>query len=153
MLACPNCKRRIITRRDILSAPLDGTARCRACGGFARFDMYSRWVLSCLIAVSLPALLLTWGVFYSGHLLLASMLIIFGAWRVLAWAALPLLTLESVAPHLPLDRRQSAIILAALVVGAIALDGFIASKFESEEAQAPAAVQHSAETRAAAALR
>jgi hypothetical protein len=115
--------------------------------------MFSRWVLSCLLAVTLPALLLTWGIFYSGHLLLVSMLSIFGAWRVLAWAGLPLLALEPVAPHLPLDRRQSAIILAALVVGALALDGFIASKFESEEAQAPAAVHQSAETRATATLR
>jgi hypothetical protein len=134
MLACPNCKRRVITRRDILYAPLDGTARCRACGRFARFDMFSRWVLSCLIAVSLPALMLVWGIFYSGHLLLFCVLAIFGVSRVLAWAGLPLLALEPVASQLPLDRRQSIIILAALVVGALALDGFIASRFESEDA-------------------
>ena len=134
MIACPNCKRRIITRRDILYAPLDGTARCRACGRFARFDMFSRWVLSCMIAVTLPALLLTWGIFYSGHLLLFCVLGIFGASRVLAWVGLPLLALEPVKPHLPLDRRQSLIILTALLVAAVALDGFIASKFESEDA-------------------
>src|SRR4051812_2927814 len=103
MIACPSCKRRIITRRDILYAPLDGSARCRACGGFARFDMFSRWVLSVLIAIALPALLLASGMFYSGHLLLGSMLIIFGAWRAFAWAGLPLLSLEPVAAHIPLN--------------------------------------------------
>jgi hypothetical protein len=141
MVACPNCKRRIITRRDILYAPLDGTARCRACGRFARFDMFSRWVLSVLVAITLPALLLMWGVFYSGHLLLVSMLLIFGAARVVAWAALPFFTLEPVAAHIPLDHRQSAIILGALVAAALVLDGFIASRLDSESTQGTHAVQ------------
>ena len=96
--------------------------------------MFSRWLLSCLIALALPAFLLTWGIFYSGHLLLVSMIVIFGASRVLAWAGLPLFALEAVPPHVPLDRRQSAIILASLIITAIVLDGFIASKFESEDA-------------------
>ena len=139
MIACPSCKRRIITRRDILYAPLDGTARCRACGQFARLDMFSRWLLSCLIAVSLPALLLMWGIFYSGHLLLASIVAITAAWRALAWLGLPLLSLEPVAPHVPLDKRQSAILLCAMLLTAVVLDGVIAHKIESDQAIAQAA--------------
>jgi hypothetical protein len=146
MIACPNCKRRSITRRDILYAPLDGTTRCRACGRYARLDMFSRWLLSCLIALCLPAFLLTWGIFYSGHLLFVSMVAIVGAARLLAWAGLPLFALEPVAPNAPLDRRQSIMILGALIVAAVMLDAFIASKFESDDAirdaEAPAAVRH-----------
>ena len=146
MLPCPSCKRRILTRRDILYAPVDGTTRCRACGAYARLDMFSRWLLSCLVALMLPAFLLTWGIFYSGHLLLMSMIVIIGAWRAMAWLALPLLALEPVPPHVPLDRRQSAIILVAMFGAAIALDAFIASKFESDnairDAEAPAAVRY-----------
>ena len=146
MLPCPSCKRRIITRRDILYAPLDGTTCCRACGRHSRLDVFSRWVISCLIAVSLPALLLTWGAFYSGHLLVVSMVVIVVAARAMAWIALPFLGLEPVPPQVPLDRRQSAIIVSALVAAAFALDAFIASKFESEDAirdaEAPAAVRH-----------
>ena len=139
MLACPHCKRRIITRRDILYAPLDGTARCRACGRYSRLDVFSRWVLSCLIALVLPALLLGWGIFYSGHLLVFSMIVIIGAWRAMAWLALPFLGLEHVPEHVPLDRRQSAIIVAALLSAAILLDRFMASRFERDDAAAPAA--------------
>ena len=146
MLACPSCKRRSITRRDILYAPIDGTTRCRACGRYARLDMFSRWLLSCLIALALPAFLLTWGIFYSGHLLLVSMIVIIGAARVVAWAGLPLFSLEPVPPHVPLDRRQSGIIVVAMLTAALALDAFIASKFESDnairDAEAPAAVRN-----------
>ncbi|HEX2828992.1 MAG TPA: hypothetical protein VHP37_21765 [Burkholderiales bacterium] len=146
MIACPNCKRRIITRRDILYAPLDGTAQCRACGQHSRLDTFSRWVVSCLVAVSLPALLLTWGVFYSGHLLVVSMIVIIVAARVMAWLALPFFGLEPVPSHIPLDRRQSVIILSALVAAAFVLDAFIASRFESEDtirdAEAPAAIRN-----------
>jgi hypothetical protein len=146
VIACPTCKRRIITRRDILYAPLDGTARCPACGEYSRLDTFSRWVVSCMVAVSLPALLLSWGVFYSGHLLVVSMILIIVAARVLAWAGLPFFGLEPVPPHIPLDRRQSMIILSALVGAAFVLDAFIASRFESEDAirdaEAPAAVRN-----------
>jgi hypothetical protein len=139
MLACPTCKRRIITRRDILYAPLDGTARCRACGQFSRFDSFSRWVVSILISVSLPAFLLAWDVFFSGHLLFVCVVIIFGAARALSWAGLPLFSLEPVPPHVPLDRRQSAIILVALLLAALVLDAFIASRLESDLARESAA--------------
>lgn len=146
MIACPNCKRRIITRRDILYAPLDGTTRCRACGQHARLDMFSRWVISCLVAVSLPALLLSWGIFYSGHLLVFAMIVIVVAARAVAWVGLPFFGLERVPPHIALDRRQSMIIVSALLAAAIVLDAFIASKFESEDAirdaEAPAAVRN-----------
>ena len=141
MLACPSCKRRIITRRDILHAPLDGTVRCRACGQHGRLDVFSRWIISCMVALTLAAVHLSAGVFYSGHLLAVSILLIFGVARGMAWAGLPAFALEPVPPHVPLDRRQSMIILGALLVTAIALDGFIASKFEADDgAEAPRAV-------------
>jgi hypothetical protein len=144
MLACPSCKRRSITRRDILRAPLDGTARCRACGHFSRLDLFSRWIISCLVAITVAAAHLSLGVFYSGHLLVISICLIFGAARGMAWMGLPFLSLEPVPPHVPLDRRQSLIMLGALLIAAVALDGFIASRFEKDEghgaAQAPSAV-------------
>jgi hypothetical protein len=134
VIACPSCKRRIFTRRDILYAPLDGTARCRACGKFARLDMFSRWILSSLLALTLPALFLSGGVFYSGHILLLTISLVLAAWRVLAWAAFPLLSLEHVAAGASTDRRHSMIIVGALLAAAIALDGFIASRFEPDDA-------------------
>ena len=142
MLACPTCKRRIITRRDILRAPLDGSLRCRACGQHARLDVFSRWLISCLVALTLAAVHLSAGIFYSGHLLFVSIVLIFGAARGMAWIGLPVLSLEPLPPHVPLDRRQSAIILGALLVAAIALDGFIASRFETDGgADAPRTVR------------
>jgi hypothetical protein len=142
MLACPTCKRRIITRRDILYAPLDGTARCRACGGYSRLDIFSRWIVSCMVALTLVAMHLSAGVFYSGHLLLVSICFIFGAARVMSWMGLPAFALEPVPPHLPLDRRQSMIILGALLITAIALDGFIATRFEADDGAAAPRVIH-----------
>lgn len=138
MLPCPSCKRRIITRRDILHAPLDGTVCCRACGQHGRLDVFSRWIISCLVALTLAAVHLSAGVFYSGHLLAVSICLIFGAARAMAWLGLPAFRLEPVPSHVPLDRRQSAIILGALLIAAIALDGFIASRFDKDEgAEAP----------------
>ena len=142
MIPCPTCKRRIIIRRDILHAPLDGTVRCRACGEHSRLDVFSRWVISCLVALTLSAVLLSAGVFYSGHLLAVSIVLIFGASRAMAWVALPVLALEPVPAHVALDRRQSAIILGALLIAALALDAFIASRFENDDgAEAPQSVQ------------
>ena len=140
MRKCPSCKRRVITRRDILYAPLDGSTHCRACGEYSRLDVFSRWVISCLVTLTLAAVHLSAGVFYSGHLLAVSIILIFGAARMMAWIALPVLSFEPVPPHVPLDRRQSAIILAALLITAIALDGFIASRFQNEGAEAPRTV-------------
>lgn len=133
MIACPSCKRRIFTRRDILYAPLDGTARCRACGRFSRLDVFSRWVLCSLLALTLPALFLSGGVFYSGHVLLATMVGVLAAWRALAWAAFPFLALEPVDQSRSLDRRESMIIVGALLAAAILLDGFIAARIEPDD--------------------
>lgn len=142
MIPCPSCKRRIITRRDILHAPIDGSVRCRACGEHSRLDMFSRWVISCLVALTLSAVHLSAGVFYSGHLLAASIVLIFGGARAIAWAGLPAFRLEPVPSHVPLDRRQSAIIFGALLITALALDAFIASRFEKDDgAAAPQSVQ------------
>jgi len=73
-IPCPGCKRPVFSLHDILYAPLDGTARCRVCGRFARLDLFSRWMISCAIAVILPALLLYWELFYSRHLFVISIL-------------------------------------------------------------------------------
>ncbi len=62
-IPCPGCKRPVFSLHDILYAPLDGTARCRVCGRIARLDLFSRWMISCAIAVILPALLLLLGAF------------------------------------------------------------------------------------------
>jgi hypothetical protein len=134
LIPCPSCKRRIYTRRDILYAPLSGAARCRACGKFARLDMLSRWVLSSMLALTLPALFLSGGVFYSGHVLLLTIGLVLAAWRVLAWIAFPILALEPAAAGAAADRHHSMIIVGALLTAAILLDGFIASRFEPEDA-------------------
>ena len=145
MIACPTCKRRIFTRRDILYAPIDGTARCRACGTFCRLDLFSRWILSCLVALALAGLLLSYGVFYSGHLLFVSICIIVAVWRGLAWAGFPLLSLEEFPESKALDSRQSKILVGALLIAALMLDGFIASRFEREDGAGDSRPARSAE--------
>ena len=84
VLACPHCDRRVFTRSDLLHAVVNGAAPCPSCGRGARLDTLTRWLMSCLLAVILPALLLLGEVFYSGHLFLISMFIIFGAWAALS---------------------------------------------------------------------
>ena len=116
----------------MLYATLDGRARCRACGRFARLDMLSRWMISIVLAVLLPAILLYGGFFYSGHLYLVSMLVILGAWRFLSWLGLPFLTLEAARGGASLDRRSDALTLAVLAVVALVLDGHMSSRFEVE---------------------
>jgi hypothetical protein len=133
-LACPGCKRRAFKVHDILYAPLDGTARCRGCGRIARLDLFSRWVISCTIAVILPGLLLYWELFYSGHLFVVSMLVILVAWRILTFAIFPLLALEEVASRSGVNRKQSVVILAVLLCAAMMIDGFMSSRFETEQA-------------------
>ena len=132
MIACPSCKRRVITRRDVWYASLDGSVPCRACGRTARFDIFSRWVISCVIAILLPSLLLYGNVFYSGHLFLISMFIILGAWRVLSLIALPVLALEPVSGS-SIDRMQSLFIVGVLSIAAITIDVLMASRFETEQ--------------------
>jgi hypothetical protein len=95
--------------------------------------MISRWLISCMLALILPMVLLYGDVFYSGHLLVISMVIIFGAWGFFSWIAAPFLGLEAVAASgAPLDRSKSIMLLALVFVAAIALDSFIASRFEPE---------------------
>jgi len=130
--ACPSCKRSVFTRRDLFYGPLDGTAQCRACGRTARLDLLSRWVISCAIALILWNVLLFGGVFYSGHLFLISMVVIFGLWRLLCAAAFPFITLEAV-PDSPFDRTKSMLAMVALLVAAVIFDGFMASRFESDD--------------------
>jgi hypothetical protein len=133
-LPCPGCKRRVFTLHDILYAPLDGTARCRGCGRMARLDLFSRWMISCVIAVLLPGLLLYWEIFYSGHLFVFSMVVILVAWRILTLIVFPFLGLEVVAARYSVDKKQSVIILAILFSAAMIIDGFMSSRFESDEA-------------------
>src|SRR3712207_8242613 len=103
-LPCPRCKRRVFAVHALLYAPLDGTARCRVCGRFARLDLFSRWMISCAVAVLLPAVLLYWELFYSGHLFAVSLLVILVAWRVLTALLFPVLALEEVAARSGVDR-------------------------------------------------
>lgn len=140
--ACPGCKRHVFTRRDMLSARIDGTAQCRACGGVARLTSFGRWAISCVIALTLPSLLLYGGVFYSGHLFVVCLFFIFAAWRMLSVIALPLLSLEAVDDPVMLDRKRSAVLAGALLLGAIAVDGFMSSRFEKPAGYAGAAVRN-----------
>jgi hypothetical protein len=118
----------------VLYAPLDGTARCRGCGRLARLDLFSRWVISCAIAVLLPGVLLYWELFYSGHLFVVSLLVILVAWRILTLIAFPMLGLEEVAMRSGVDKKQSVVILAILLSAAMVIDGFMSSRFEPEQA-------------------
>lgn len=135
VIACPSCKRTAFARRDLVYATIDGLAHCRACGRSARLDLFSRWVISCMIALVMPALLLYGNVFYSGHLFLVAMCVIFGGWALLSWIAFPLLTLEPVPDRAPLARSKSIGILAAVLLAAVSFDAFMASRFEPESAQ------------------
>lgn len=132
MTACPNCKRRVITRRDMLCANLDGGAPCRICGRIARLDLTSRLMISCVLAITLLPLFLYGGIFYSGHFFLTSIFFVFGGWRILSSAGLPFLTLEAVVSGVSIDRKQSILILALLLTAAIALDGIMSSRFDSD---------------------
>jgi hypothetical protein len=130
MIACPSCKRRVFTRRDMLCATVIGEARCRICGRTACLDPFSRRVVTCVLAIVLPPLFLYGGVFFSGHLFLISIFVVFGGWRILTSAGLPFLALEEVAGRSPIDRRQSFLILVLLLAAAIAIDGIMSSRFE-----------------------
>jgi hypothetical protein len=132
---CPSCRRRVFTARDIVYAPLDGAARCRVCGGKARLDLFSRWMISCMIALVLPALLLYLDLFYSGHLFLVSIVFIFSAWRVLSFLTFPFLALEVVPSKSGVDRKQSVVIFAILLAAAMMIDGFMASRFEVDHVE------------------
>ena len=130
MPACPRCRRRIFTRRDLLSTALDGTAQCRSCGQVVRLDVFSRWLLSCVIALILPGVLLYGDLFYSGHLFIISLVFIFAAWAALTWVCCPILTLEPATTGRPIDRTTGVLILVVLLAAAGIIDNFMASRFD-----------------------
>ena len=131
MIGCPSCKRRVFTRRDLMYA----TLRCRACGRTARLDLLGRWLISCVIAMILSTVLLYGGLFYSGHLFLVSILVIFGTWVALSWVAFPYLMLEPAEDQIILERKYSTVIAVVILAVAIGFDSFLASLFEPEAAQ------------------
>jgi hypothetical protein len=138
LIACPSCTRRAFTRRDLLDSTVDGTAQCRFCGKLARLDIFSRWIMSCVIALVLSTALLYGGVFYSGHLFLISIVVIGGAWSGLSMIAFPYLKLEPTSGGPPIGRRHSLLIVAVLLIGATIVDGLMSSRFEPEPASASA---------------
>ena len=109
-------------------------AQCRFCGGTARLDLFCRWIIACAIALVLPAILLYGGLFYSGHLFLISMFVIFGGGAALSGVGFPLLTLEKVPEGSPLERSHAILLVLILLVAATILDGFMASRFDLSEA-------------------
>jgi hypothetical protein len=117
----------------MLRATLDGAAQCRVCGRSARLDLLSRWMISCVLAVLLPNVLLYGGVFYSGHVLVFSMFIVYAGWAALSFVGFPFLTLEAVAAP-SRDRSHSLLLMGVLLVAAIIMDGFIASRIEADNA-------------------
>ena len=104
-------------------------------------------MISCLIAILLPAALLYGNVFYSGHIILVGTFLVLGAWRILALIAFPFLSLEVAPGRRSIERTGSILTLVVLFVAAIALDIFIASRFEPDDAldgRAPSAVYYKA---------
>ena len=132
MLACPRCRRPTFTRRELVSTALDGTAQCRACGQPVRLDVFSRWLLSCVIALILPGVLLYGDLFYSGHLFVISLVFVFAAWSALSWLCCPLLTLERATTGPPIDRTTGILILVVLLAAAGIIDNFMAARFDAE---------------------
>jgi hypothetical protein len=92
-------------------------------------------MISCVLAILLPNVLLYGGLFYSGHLFVISIVIIYGAWALLSFFGFPFLTLEAVASDSSIDRPKSILLLAVLLVAAIVIDSFIASKIEADNAR------------------
>ena len=131
-MICPHCKRLTFERRDVLRAAIDGAMRCRGCGRAARLDLFSRWVISIVIAVILPGVLLYGNVFYSGHLFVVSMIVILACWRGLSAILLPILALEPTADNATLRPKHSAYVLSALLAGAVVIDAFMYSRFQTE---------------------
>jgi len=141
-IVCPSCKRRTITRRDFVRAGIDGSTQCGACGKLSRLHMLGRWTISCAIALFLPVLLLYGDVFYSGHLFVVSIFFVFAAWRALSMLAFPFLALEALPDRTPLGRKQSIALAAVLLIGALTVDAFMASRFEKGEGYADAAADN-----------
>ena len=139
MSACPACKRRTFTRHDFLGAGLDGTAKCRACGQVARLDAMSRFFVTGVLVLLLWMILLYGNILFSGYLFIFSTIVIFGGWRLLTAAALPLITLEKAPRGTCLDRRQSVFILAIMIVVALVIDGLMSYRSDADKAHANAA--------------
>jgi hypothetical protein len=114
----------------MLYAALSGTVKCRACSHAARLDISTRWIFSCVLALVLPNALLYGGLFYSGHLFVISIFLILGTWAMLSWVGFPFLALEAAPRSSALDRRQSALVLAVLLMSALLIDGYMRTRFE-----------------------
>jgi hypothetical protein len=134
VIACPSCRRRVFSRSDILHATLRGSTQCRWCGRTLRLDLLSRWVLSCLLAILLPNALLYGDIFYSGHLFVVSMFLIYAGLALFSYVGFPLLSLEIAPEANPLNRRQSALLAGIILAAAIAIDGFIGLKIDADGA-------------------
>lgn len=118
----------------MLHATLHGTTRCRWCGRTLRLDVLSRWLLSCVLAILLPYALLFGNIFYSGHLFLVSIFLIYSGLAIMSYLGSPLLGLEVAPDHIALNRRQSALLAGIVLVAAIVMDGVIASKIDADAA-------------------
>src|SRR5215218_89399 len=116
----------------MLHAALHGTTRCRWCGRILRLDLLSRWMLSCALAVLLPNALLYGNVFYSGHLFLVSIFLIYSALAIFSYLGFQFLGLEVADDQAPLDRRGSRMIAGIMLAAAIAMDGVIAYKIDAD---------------------
>jgi hypothetical protein len=132
VLACPRCRRPTFTRRELVSTALDGTAQCRSCGQTVRLDVFSRWLLSCVIALILPGVLLYGDLFYSGHLFVISLIFVFAAWAALSWLCSPILTLEPATTGRPINRTTGILILVVLLAAGGIIDNFMAARFDAE---------------------
>ena len=138
MIACPACKRRSFTYREMLAVRLDGLAKCPACGELARMDQMSRSLLAIVLALLLWMLLLSAGIFYSGYLFIFSTVVIVIGWRLLSAAVLPVLALEQAPGHTRFDRGQNMVMLATLIVTAIFLDGLMSYRSDADNRHAAA---------------
>ena len=138
MIACPACKRRVFTRREMLGASLDGRMKCPVCPGVACLDEISRCLIAGVLAVLLWILLLRGNIFYSGYLFVFSTIVIVIGWRVLSAVALPLLSLEKASGHACFGRRQNIVTLAILIVTAIVIDGLMSYRSDADKRQAAA---------------
>jgi hypothetical protein len=132
MIPCPACKRRTFSGQEMLSASLDGRAKCPACGQLACLDAMSRFLLTSLLALLLWMLLLHGNIFYSGYLFLFSTVVIISGWRLLCAAALPLLSLEKAGGSACFSRKQSLVTFAILIVTSIVIDGLMSYRSEAD---------------------
>lgn len=146
MISCPSCRRKVYTRRHLLRAKLDGTTRCAACGRTARIDLFGRWIIACLLAILLSTALLYFDLFFSGHLFLASIFIVFGGWRALSWLLAPILSMETVPGGSPFERSNGVAAFVALVIAAVVIDSFMSARFEADDPQMREAAPRSAQT-------